>query len=228
HALSKGRLSITIDDIPIIIRTALSTAPVERVIVFDLLLKKNGKLTTTEIEEFLEVSEPTALRTMTELKVLGLVDKKKEIEDTYNSIQSIQLKKEFKWFLSEEFKKLRDSFVPEKFEQRCKEKSPPPTLKKIDDEQDFDFEYLKQIAWLEFKQIEASEITYVKDHLVVEHKNLRNAILRNPDALNMKITKEAADISIDILLKQGMISKIMDGWYYRTTRDEDNSAVAAA
>ncbi|HEU5119932.1 MAG TPA: hypothetical protein VFT71_03000 [Candidatus Nitrosocosmicus sp.] len=192
-------------------------------------MKKKGKLTTPEIEEYLEVTRSTALRTMTELMVLGLVDKKVEIEDAYNSIQSIQLKKEFNWFLSEEFKKLRDSFIPEKFEEKgCKEKSPPPTLKKYDDGEDFDYEYLKQIAWKEFKQIEANEITYVKEHLVVEHKNLRNAILTNPDAIKMKITKEAADISIDILLKQGMLSKVMDVWYYRTTKNDNPAAATAA
>lgn len=231
HALSKGRLSITFDDIPLVIRTVLSTAPIERVMVFDLLLNKKGKLTTTEIETHLNVSGPTASRTMTELKILGLVVMRKENENVYNSVQSIHLKNEFKWFLSDEFKSLREGFNPEKFveKEKCKEKSPPPTLKKYDDGEDLSFEYLENIAWIEFKQIEANELTYEKGFLVVEHTNLRNAILRNPDAKNMKITEEAADILIDKLLESGMLSKIREGWYYRTTKDnEDNAAAVAA
>ena len=74
HALSQGRLNIGMDDIPQLIQTVMSTASAERVRIFELLLANNGTLTTAQICTFLEVSKPTALRTMTELKVSGLVD----------------------------------------------------------------------------------------------------------------------------------------------------------
>ncbi|MGI8832369.1 MAG: bifunctional DNA primase/polymerase, partial [Nitrososphaeraceae archaeon] len=48
HALSKGRNYITIDDVPLLIKVVLSTASIERVTIFDLLIKSNGILTTTE------------------------------------------------------------------------------------------------------------------------------------------------------------------------------------
>jgi hypothetical protein len=130
HALSKGRPSINSEDIPIIIKVALSTAPVERVNVFDLLIIKNGTLTTSEIMDFLNASRPTAIRTMTELKVLGLVNMEQGSGDHDNSPLSIKLKDKFKWFLSDEFKRLRGGFIPEKFEE-CKEKSPPTYTEKI-------------------------------------------------------------------------------------------------
>ena len=51
HALSKGRNYITVDDIPLLIKVVLSTASIERVTIFDLLIKANGTLTTTVISE---------------------------------------------------------------------------------------------------------------------------------------------------------------------------------
>ena len=73
HALLHGRNYLTKEDIPIVIKTVLSTASVERVSVFDKLLINDGKLTTTQITGALNISSPTAKRTMTELSVLELV-----------------------------------------------------------------------------------------------------------------------------------------------------------
>lgn len=81
HALSQGRNYITMQDVPLIIKVVLSSAAsIARVTIFDLLLASGGKLTTSKIEEFLNVSKPTALRTMTELKALGLVDMSETVE----------------------------------------------------------------------------------------------------------------------------------------------------
>jgi hypothetical protein len=94
----------------------LSTAPIARVSIFDVLLACNGSITTSQITKFLNVSEPTAHRTMTEFKALGLVDMKKqpiECDDgiTRNGLV-ITLRKEFDWFIGEEFKILREGFTP--------------------------------------------------------------------------------------------------------------------
>jgi hypothetical protein len=74
HALSKGRNYITEDDIPVVIHTALSTATIERVRILELLLVNKGRLTTSQIVYYINTTKPTALRTMTELKAIGLVD----------------------------------------------------------------------------------------------------------------------------------------------------------
>jgi predicted transcriptional regulator len=73
-----GRNYITLDDIPLIIKTALDTAPIERVSLFSLLIANNGILNTTQILESLNVARKTALRTMAELKAIGLVDIEEE------------------------------------------------------------------------------------------------------------------------------------------------------
>jgi hypothetical protein len=111
HALLLGRNYITIEDIPISIKVALSTASIERVAVMDLLLYKGGRLTLSKIAKSLTMSKSTALKTMTELSALKVVDMK-DVEAEYNMTKEITLKSEFIWLLSEEFNKLRDEFTP--------------------------------------------------------------------------------------------------------------------
>lgn len=116
HGLSQGRNYITIEDIPLVIKVVLSTASIERVKVFDLLLRCEGRLSTSQITKALSISNPTARRTMAEFKGLGIVDMDgiETEEHVYdNTEKSMTLKPEFKWFLSEEFRRLREGFTPD-------------------------------------------------------------------------------------------------------------------
>ena len=128
HALLTGRNYITLEDIPIVAKTVLSTAQTERVSLFYLLLDNGGDVSTDDIIEYLGVSRPTAGRTMTELNAVGLVEKyeRKEQSDTQFT-KHIRLKDEFTWFLSDEFKKLREDFEPIGYKKANKEKIPPYT-----------------------------------------------------------------------------------------------------
>jgi hypothetical protein len=75
HALTRGRNFITIEDVSIVVKTVLSTAHIDRVAVFSLLISMpKGKLTTDEIMKFLNKSKYYALKTMTEFKAIGLAD----------------------------------------------------------------------------------------------------------------------------------------------------------
>jgi hypothetical protein len=124
HALSRGRLSFTREDIPMIVHTVMSTATSERVRIFEILLENTGVLTTTKVCDFLEVSRPTALKTMLELKVAGLVDI--PYEDTESNEKRIILKDKFKWFLTKEFAALKQGHLDECNEEEVdKEKNPP-------------------------------------------------------------------------------------------------------
>ena len=75
----------------------------ERVRIFELLITNKGKLTTSQITEYLNTTAPTARRTMTELKATGLVD----MVDTGYSGMEITLKDKFSWFLHDKFKELK-------------------------------------------------------------------------------------------------------------------------
>lgn len=113
NALSQGRLSITLEDIPIVIHTVLSTASNERVKLFELLIEHKGILTTEIVCRSFDISPPTARRTMTEMKAIKLVDDITGHPNTaghYNPEMTIQLKSKFDWFLTDEFKKLMDKF----------------------------------------------------------------------------------------------------------------------
>jgi hypothetical protein len=108
HALSQGRNYIsTDDDISIVIQTVLSTCSIERSTIFGLLIANNGKLSTKQICDYLNTTKPTALRTMTELRAIGLVTM---FEGDYTTPSEIVLKDEFDWFKG-----------------GCKEKLPPST-----------------------------------------------------------------------------------------------------
>lgn len=128
HALSQGRLSFAMEDIAFIIQVVMSTGSTERVRIFELLLAYNGILTTSQICESLEISRNTALKTMLELKVAGLVDL--HHEDQYNATKRITLKTKFEWFLSDEFRSLKDAWSSSRWgegEGTCNKKYPPHT-----------------------------------------------------------------------------------------------------
>ena len=112
HALKEGRNYITPEDISLIIQVVLSTASIERVTLFDLLIANNGNMTTSQITKLLNVTPHTAHRTMTELKALELVEETTQGEQQ-NSEKQITLKPVFDWFVSEEFRLLRQGFTPE-------------------------------------------------------------------------------------------------------------------
>jgi predicted transcriptional regulator len=108
HAIIKGRTQITVDDLPIVIDVALSSAPWDRIIAFAYLLNKE-KVATKELMEDLKCSRTKAIRTMKTLELLELVDLEEENIPTVGGEQTgyvMRLKKEFEWFTTEEFKKL--------------------------------------------------------------------------------------------------------------------------
>lgn len=117
HALTQGRDRVTLQDIPLLIKVVLSTASKDRVILFDHLLKNNGLLYTSEIKDSMLISKKTALKTMESFVFLQLVERTDTQNTTFNPNDrkpfQIRLLDEFKWFLTDEFKKLRENFGEE-------------------------------------------------------------------------------------------------------------------
>ncbi len=123
HALLNGRNYITKDDLCVVIPTALSSAPIERVNLFKLLVENNGLLNTELFVKKGRLSRATARKEMEKLKLLGLVDKCEE-KGTTKPILAIKLKEDFAWFLTPEFKKYWDEFTSSLDPKNC-ELSPP-------------------------------------------------------------------------------------------------------
>jgi len=121
HALSYGRNYITIEDISLVLKVVLSTGSIERVLILDLLIANKGTLTTSQITNAMRISNNSAKRTMTEFKGLKLVTIER-VGDNSNSEYKITLNPTFKWFLTEEFKYLREGFKPSDNEKYFKTK----------------------------------------------------------------------------------------------------------
>jgi DNA-binding transcriptional ArsR family regulator len=110
HALSQGRNYIAIDDIPLVIKVVLSTAPLERAVVFEYLISRpDGRLATGDLVTHMHMSPPTARRTMTELEATGLVDGDRD-GPWDNSPKEIVLKQEFFWCTKRRFRQLRQNY----------------------------------------------------------------------------------------------------------------------
>ncbi len=106
HALTCGRTQITMDDLEIVIAVTLSSASRERTTLFDTLLAHKGECTAADLMVAMNCSKPTALKTMKELNIIGLVDEY-EKESRTKPEKAVILKNEFNWFLSDEFTRLR-------------------------------------------------------------------------------------------------------------------------
>jgi len=114
-----GRDYITMEDIPILVKIALSTANRDRVSMLKLLItkkEKNGKhkerFSTKDLIQMLNVSKSTARRVMKELQVLGLVQIIRDEGENH-----ITLEQKFGWLLKVEFDDLIQGFVNQEHEQ---------------------------------------------------------------------------------------------------------------
>ena len=148
HALTQGRTWITIQDLSVVIKTVLSTASLDRVNIFDLLIAHKGILTTKMIKESLNTNHHTAHRIMRELEAVELVDVKEPEYDTEE--KEMILKEDFKWFLTEEFNKLREGFKPtdnsEYIKEYCKKYNINTLEEKIPPSNTTETEIIKGIA----------------------------------------------------------------------------------
>jgi hypothetical protein len=108
HALSQGRNYITLQDIPLLIKVVFSTASMERVRIFELLIEAGGSLTTSQITESLNTSNNTAKRTMAELRAVGLVTVNDVTGYSGSPEKQITLDSKFSWFLSQDFSSVRN------------------------------------------------------------------------------------------------------------------------
>lgn len=108
HALSQGRNYLSLEDMPLLFKVVFSTASMERVRVFELLIEHEGKLTTSMIEKSLNTSNNTAKRTMAELLAIGLVTLDEVKSSNGSPEKQIIIKGGFNWFLGREMQSVRN------------------------------------------------------------------------------------------------------------------------
>ena len=98
RALIDGETEVSVDDVVVSARVALSTMPSKRRPLVRTLLNpaNDGRLTRNEVGEALGVSKPTALDRMELMDTLGIA-KFTEVEDDGRGTKKLELKEEFQW-----------------------------------------------------------------------------------------------------------------------------------
>lgn len=113
HALACGRLRIERGDLWPCIELALNSAPYNRIKLMEAVIEYAGTINTGVVEEAVKCSNPTALKEIETLRVLGLVDVDSPGEGAVGRPEKIVTIAElFAWFCSDECKALR-SMRPE-------------------------------------------------------------------------------------------------------------------
>jgi len=106
HALICGRSHLTKEDLAPVLEVTFDSAPTSRSKVFRKLLEHGGKLKTSDVEEVLQCSKPTALKEMETLAALGVAKKMKAAPEKGRPQCELWLVEEFKWFATDECKAL--------------------------------------------------------------------------------------------------------------------------
>lgn len=111
HSVICGRKKINEEDLQIVRRVALDSAPPNRSKIFKHLILNKGRLKTSDIEKIINCSKTMALIRMQELEILEIVETDGNMKDDTINLggrpeQEIILKDDFKWFISEEYKDL--------------------------------------------------------------------------------------------------------------------------
>jgi DNA-binding Lrp family transcriptional regulator len=217
HALLEGRNHISLQkDLPIAIKVALSTASIERVAVIDLLLANNGQATLSEIASSFAMSKSTALKTMTELTALKVVDME-TTEISYNKTIKIMLKPEFGWLFGEEFKKLRQGFVPvdnsfyvEKGEDEDQE------------EKTKDLTIREAIVLAEIKKLEeaSSPNPFPSDNNNNDSPILKQLLFDTLKADGSFVDDNTINLAIEGLVKKGKLNQTLDGTLLSSSVEE--------
>lgn len=117
HALLYNRTYIEKNDLTIVAKIAIDSAPPKRSKIFRHLILNDGSLTTNQIMKILDVSRPIALKAMQELVILKIVDNVGNLDDDCDFVpegrpeQKIFLTKKFEWFGTKECKTLIEHIV---------------------------------------------------------------------------------------------------------------------
>jgi polyhydroxyalkanoate synthesis regulator phasin len=196
HALLTGRNHITRDDLSIVIHTTMSTTQIERFSIFSLLVANNGNLDTHMVLKSLNVSRPTALRTMTEFKAIGLVDMDDEQNGEGRPSKRIILKPEFDWLLTDEIIKKKVLHTPISFEDNGNGNGNGRG---------------KVLAWPLYIEMEQSEQLNPLNFSQADKNTINRQEFHDKLMEKGQLSREEADKIIDDLIKEGKLEQPLIG-----------------
>lgn len=104
HALVSGRKNIEQEDVDVVLRVTLDSGKPTRAQLFKSLIENNGTLKTSQVKELLKCSTNTALKSMEEMRLLGLVHSEVNLQEAeYHGRPetNVDLVEEFRWLLKQ-------------------------------------------------------------------------------------------------------------------------------
>lgn len=121
HAIIKGRTSLSLEDMIVILRLTFDTVPEKRWYLMRMLILAGGELTTSGIQSYLSCSNPTALKVIATLCVIGICEEDEAREPTED--KCIRLRPEYQWFTSDQCRELlvQAELLPRKPKRRSKQ-----------------------------------------------------------------------------------------------------------
>jgi hypothetical protein len=204
HALLEGRNHITLDDITLVIKTAMDTAQIERVSIFSLLLAHDGVLTTTQILEFLNISRPTALRTMAEFKAIGLVSINENSHDAAagRPEKCMVLNPRFDWFLTDKLIKKISPHIPTNFFDYGNGNGSGNGHGKQED-----------LFWKIYDELEAEEQRKPENIREIDRNTVNYTELHNRLLLTGEYLRSDVDFIINQMIDAGRLERPMENTY---------------
>jgi hypothetical protein len=111
HAVICGRTQIDAGDVALAVQVTLDSSHKKRATLIRGLIENNGGLKTSEVEDLLKCSKPTALEQMEILAYIGIAEQAEHNGKAGRPEGKIKLAKEFQWFLSPECSRIRGETV---------------------------------------------------------------------------------------------------------------------
>jgi len=101
HAVIHGRSKLEAEDLKPPLALARDSAPPARAKLFKKLVQHGGTMTTSQVEEELNCSKPTALKEMKALSILGVVQMMGDPETEVGRPEAeIMVEDDFRWFVT--------------------------------------------------------------------------------------------------------------------------------
>jgi hypothetical protein len=202
HALLKGRNYITLDDIVLPLKTAMDTAQIERVSMFSLLLAYGGVLNSEQVMNSLNISRPTALRTMAEFKAIGLVVGEDYHEPGQNNLSKrIVLNPRFNWFLTDPMIKKIFPHIPH-------------NIHNFDEGNGHGKK--EDLFWMVYDELEAGELGNAENFMEIDKNTVNGDKLYDMLLSTGEFHNGDIDTMITQMLKAGRLEKVMLNTYRKS------------
>jgi hypothetical protein len=174
------------------------------------------------------MSKPSATKTMIELKAIGLVDIGESKERAENNLhyREIILREQFNWFLSDEFNKLREGFVPtdhreymtkgmlkeDQQEETSKQNGLHTHIKNISEDGDGNGQSAKEdLSWPLYDELERKEQLDPANHLQADKNTVNRKRLHDRLVESGSFTENEADQMIERMISTGKLKEVMMG-----------------